>query len=103
MLPLIDNPTAEWNEAVVTTVGRGTHSVSTNLWRYIRYFDGSEELYDLRDDPGERLDVHERETEMTELLSLKLKRFMLGVVEREPIEALSPEDIEKLKSLGYLN
>jgi arylsulfatase A-like enzyme len=53
LLPLIADPTAEWNEAVVSTIGRGTHSVSTDRWRFIRYFDGSEELYDLRDDPHE--------------------------------------------------
>jgi len=51
--PLIADPNGEWNEAVVATVGRGTHSVFTQRWRYIRYFDGSEELYDLRDDPRE--------------------------------------------------
>ena len=34
----------------MATIGRGTHSVATERWRYIRYFDGSEELYDLRTD-----------------------------------------------------
>jgi arylsulfatase A-like enzyme len=53
LLPLIANPNAEWNEAVVSTIGRGTHSVATDRWRYIRYFDGSEELYDLRKDTEE--------------------------------------------------
>jgi arylsulfatase A-like enzyme len=53
LLPLIADPDAEWQAAAVSTVGRGTHSVSTDRWRYIRYFDGSEELYDLRSDPRE--------------------------------------------------
>jgi len=53
LLPLIADPSGEWNEAVVATIGRGTHSVFTKRWRYIRYFDGSEELYDLHDDPRE--------------------------------------------------
>lgn len=53
LLPLIADPESPSREAVVTTVGRGTHSVRTRDWRYIRYFDGSEELYDLRDDPRE--------------------------------------------------
>jgi arylsulfatase A-like enzyme len=61
LLPLVANPTAKWNEAVVSTVGRGTHSVSTDRWRYIRYFDGSEELYDLRDDPREWFNVANRD------------------------------------------
>jgi arylsulfatase A-like enzyme len=53
LLPLIANPSADWGAAVVSTVGRGTHSVRAQHWRYIRYFDGSEELYDLRHDPRE--------------------------------------------------
>ena len=57
LLPLVADPSATWKEAVVTTVGRGTHSVSTNQWRYIRYFDGSEELYDLRHDPHEWFNI----------------------------------------------
>ena len=57
LLPLLANPNAEWSEAVVSTVGRGTHSVSTHRWRYIRYFDGSEELYNLKDDPREWFNI----------------------------------------------
>ena len=53
LVPLIANPETEWVDAVVCTVGRGTHSVATKNWRYIRYFDGSEELYDLKADPKE--------------------------------------------------
>ena len=59
-------------------------------------------LYDLENDPGETRDVFVRETEISDVLSTQLKRFMTGVVAREPIEPLSPEDIQKLKSLGYL-
>lgn len=37
----------------VTTWGRGNYGVRDDQWRYIRYFDGSEELYDHRKDPQE--------------------------------------------------
>jgi choline-sulfatase len=53
LLPLIANPRARWSEAVVSTIGRGSHSVFANGWRYVRWFDGSEELYDLEKDPHE--------------------------------------------------
>lgn len=53
LLPLIKDPGSNWNEAVVTSVGRGSHSVFTKQWRYIHYFDGSEELYNLENDPEE--------------------------------------------------
>ena len=35
------------------TFERGNHAVRSARWRYIRYADGSEELYDHRDDPNE--------------------------------------------------
>ena len=53
LLPLLKDPQLPFNKAVVTTIGRGNHSVSTSQWRYIRYFDGSEELYDHHRDPHE--------------------------------------------------
>lgn len=38
---------------VVTTHGRGNHSVRDERWRYIRYRNGEEELYDHHADPHE--------------------------------------------------
>jgi len=38
-------------EAILTTYGRGNHSLRTHTHRYIRYDDGSEELYDMKTDP----------------------------------------------------
>jgi arylsulfatase A-like enzyme len=35
------------------TQGRGNHAVRTDRWRYIRYEDGTEELYDHDNDPWE--------------------------------------------------
>ncbi|MBI5388043.1 MAG: sulfatase [Verrucomicrobia bacterium] len=37
----------------ITTHNAGNHSVRSEGWRYTRYADGSEELYDLRRDPNE--------------------------------------------------
>ena len=41
----------EW--PAITTHNHDNHSVRSLDWRYIRYADGSEELYNLRDDPNE--------------------------------------------------
>jgi len=38
---------------IVTTLGRATFSVRKEDWKYIHYYDGSEELYDLSSDPNE--------------------------------------------------
>ena len=37
----------------ITTWGRGNYAVRDDQWRYIRYFDGGEELYDHSSDPQE--------------------------------------------------
>jgi arylsulfatase A-like enzyme len=37
----------------ITTHNRGNHAVRSERWRYIRYADGTEELYDHRNDPHE--------------------------------------------------
>ncbi len=51
--PLLDNPEAEWPHAALTTYGRGNHAVRTEHYRYIRYENGAEELYDHRIDRNE--------------------------------------------------
>jgi arylsulfatase A-like enzyme len=50
---LLDDPQAAWEQPAITTHGRGNHAVRLGPWRYIRYADGSEELYDHRNDEYE--------------------------------------------------
>jgi arylsulfatase A-like enzyme len=45
-LPLLKNPQAEWDRPALTTHGRENHSLRCERFRYIRYSDGTEELYD---------------------------------------------------------
>jgi arylsulfatase A-like enzyme len=51
--PLLADPRAAWNRPVVTTYDFGEYSIRDERFRYIRYIDGSEELYDHRVDPEE--------------------------------------------------
>ncbi|MFB3828658.1 MAG: sulfatase [Bryobacteraceae bacterium] len=53
LMPLLRDPGARWDRPAVTTYLRGNHSVRSEDWRYIRYSDGGEELYDRRKDPLE--------------------------------------------------
>jgi arylsulfatase A-like enzyme len=53
LLPLLKDPDAPWDHPAVTTHGRNNHAVRSERWRYIRYADGSEELYDHDRDPRE--------------------------------------------------
>lgn len=47
---LLENPATPWNQPAITTYGEGRFSVRSGPWRYIRYADDEEELYDHRDD-----------------------------------------------------
>ncbi|MBL7140327.1 MAG: sulfatase [Planctomycetes bacterium] len=51
--PLLVDPDAAWDGVAVTTHGYMNHAVRDGRWRYIRYADGSEELYDHQSDPYE--------------------------------------------------
>jgi arylsulfatase A-like enzyme len=53
LVPLLRDPVAEWDRPAITTHGRLNHAIRTERWRYIRYADGSEELYDHDSDPME--------------------------------------------------
>jgi arylsulfatase A-like enzyme len=53
LMPLLRNPSAKWDHPALTTYHRNNHSLRTERWRYIRYSDGGEELYDHDADPME--------------------------------------------------
>ena len=57
IVPLLKNPSAAWDRPALTTSGFKNHSLRTERWRYIRYADGSEELYDHDKDPLERANL----------------------------------------------
>lgn len=53
LVPLLADPKAVWERMAVTTLESNSHSVRSEDWRFIRYSDGKEELYDHRVDPNE--------------------------------------------------
>ncbi len=53
LVPLLQDPTGAWERPSLTTHGRNNHALRSRRYRYIRYADGSEELYDHEDDPHE--------------------------------------------------
>jgi len=74
IVPLLKNPEAAWNFPAVTTQGFKNHAVRTDDWRYIRYANGDEELYDDNHDPLEYTnlaklaDFADRKTELAKWL-----------------------------------
>ena len=51
--PFLANPAAECDQPAIMTWGRNNHAIRSVGWRYIRYSDGTEELYDENADPKE--------------------------------------------------
>lgn len=45
LLPLINNPNIEWEKPILISNGPGNFAVGSGEWRYIRYQNGDEELY----------------------------------------------------------
>ncbi|MDA7916103.1 sulfatase [Verrucomicrobia bacterium] len=53
LLPQLKDATAPRKRPAITTDNHDNHGLRTERWRYIRYADGSEELYDMLRDPNE--------------------------------------------------
>lgn len=53
LLPYLRNPAAPSDHPRLTTWERNNHSVRSERWRFTRYSDGTEELYDHDNDPNE--------------------------------------------------
>ncbi len=53
LVPQLRDAAAPRERPAITTHNQGNHGIRSEHWRYIRYADGSEELYDMRADPNE--------------------------------------------------
>jgi arylsulfatase A-like enzyme len=53
LAPQLRDASAKRERPAITTHNQGNHGIRSERWRYIRYADGSEELYDLLADPRE--------------------------------------------------
>lgn len=53
LVPLLEEPAMEWNYPTLSTHGYENHAVVSSTYKYIRYADGDEELYDVRSDSYE--------------------------------------------------
>jgi len=63
LVPLLQDPESTWSEVALTTHGLRNHAVRDERHRYIRYADGSEELYDHDVDPHEFTNLAGDETQ----------------------------------------
>jgi arylsulfatase A-like enzyme len=74
MTALLRNPQTAWSHPAIATHGLKNHTVRTEGWRFIRYADGGEELYDETADPleytnlAQHTDHAARKAELAKLL-----------------------------------
>jgi iduronate 2-sulfatase len=57
LVPQLRDPNARRSQPAITTWHYGNHAARSRNFRYIKYRDGSEELYDHRNDPGEHINL----------------------------------------------
>ena len=73
LLSALENPKATVKEAAFSFVGKGT-SMRTSNWAYMKYGDGSEELYDMSKDPKQFVNLA-KSTEHAKVLTSVRKQF----------------------------
>ena len=74
LAPLMKDPRSEWPHIALSSFGKGNYAVRSEHFRYIRYLDGSEELYDHRRDPHEWNNLASRQ-EMADVMTLHRKHL----------------------------
>ncbi len=82
LVPLLKDPAAKWEHVAICTHGRGNHAARDDRYRYIRYENGDEELYDHRSDPHEWSNLAGR-AELAEVKQRLAKHF--PVTEVKPV------------------
>ncbi|MFC1766814.1 sulfatase, partial [Planctomycetota bacterium] len=72
--PLLENPDVAWPHMARSSFGPGNVALISSTYRYIRYNDGSEELYDRLDDPHEwhNLANNPEKTQVLEIFRMSL-------------------------------
>jgi len=53
LVPQLADASANRERPAITSHNQGNHGIRSEHWRYIHYADGSEELYDMQNDPNE--------------------------------------------------
>ena len=73
LAPQIANPDLKTDRAVLTTIDPGNHVITTHDWRYLRYANGNEELYDTAHDPHEWTNLAKDESKHDKLAEMRMR------------------------------
>jgi iduronate 2-sulfatase len=89
---LLADPVFAWDKPAITTFGRNNHAIRTERWRYIRYHDGGEELYDHTQDAYEWTNLAVRTTEFGSVMK-ELARA-LPTVNKPPVQRTAADRVD---------
>jgi arylsulfatase A-like enzyme len=101
LVPLLKDPVTDWDHPAITTYDFSEYSIRAGRWRYIRYIDGSEELYDHVNDPEEWVNL------AADADYADVKASMAALIPAEPaplVETsykLSPHHVPPFRSLEH--
>jgi arylsulfatase A-like enzyme len=73
LVPLLKDPKAAWESTAITSWGDRYISIRTERYRYIRYREDQEELYDITKDPHEWTNQIKNQDYTAEVESLRSK------------------------------
>ncbi len=93
LVPLLNDPALPWDHPVLTTHHPGNHAIRSERWRYIRYANGDEELYDHNSDPHEfhNLANHAAYAPIIECLSAHIPKNTVPYAPRLPRQKFTQE------------
>lgn len=91
LVPLLRDPAAPWDGVALCTHGRGNHAVRDARYRYIRYANGDEELYDHASDPMEYVNL---------AADPALAPVKARLAPAMPAEEVRPTDVKPAKGKG---
>jgi arylsulfatase A-like enzyme len=101
----INDPVSPIDEPAITTWGRGNYTIRDDHWRYTRYFDGGEELYNHSSDPqewnnliGDQTLVSRKNELAAFLPKTEAPLVKIGISLDNVIDADKPEKLEKFKN-----
>ena len=90
---------AKWDRPILTTFYTNNHALRSERWRYIRYANGDEELYDHQNDPNEwhNLASQEKYRDVIAEHARHLPKVNVPPVPNSTGLGVAPEDREMFK------
>ena len=76
IVPLLKDPVRKWPYPSITTQAPGSFTVNDENYRYTRYNDGTEELYDLKKDPMEWMNLIRSNDKKANKAMAKLEKWI---------------------------